>query len=99
MTKHEPIEIGLKCPISIEDANPANLNVNDLVEENVERLYVSRVYLEETPKLKNVRVKKARTAKRNILSRAVRKLYNMESNVAPEKDLHIDLDLYQMETY
>ncbi len=99
MTKHEPIETGLKCPLSIEDTNPANLNVNDLVAENVAKLYASRVYLEETPKLKNVRAKKARNAKRSILSRAIRKLYNMESNVEPEKPLHIDLYLYQMETF
>ncbi len=98
MTKHEPIETGLKCHLSIEDTNPTNLNVNDLMAENVAKLYASRVYLEETPKL-NVRVKKARNTKRSILSRAIRKLYNMESSVEPEKPLNIDLDLYQMETY
>lgn len=98
MTKHEPIETSLKCPVSIEETNTMNLNVNDIIAENVAKLYASPVFLEETPKLKAIRVKKTRATKQSILGRATRKLYNMESDIEPEKPLHIELDLYQMET-
>jgi hypothetical protein len=99
LTKHEPIESGLRCSLPVEETNTLNLNVNDLVAENVAKLYASRVFLEETPRLKNIRVKKARATKRGTLGRAIRKLYNMESDIEPEKPLRIELDLYQMETY
>jgi len=98
LTKHEPIENSLKCPLSIEETNTLNLNVNDLIAENVSKLYASRVFLEETPKPKAIHAKKTRTTKRSTLGRATCKLYNMESDIEPEKPLHIELDLYQMET-
>jgi hypothetical protein len=99
LTKHEPIESGLKCPLSIEEASTGSINVNDIVAENVAKLHISRLYLEEAPKLKTIRVKKERATKRSNLGRATRKLYNMELDAEPEKPLHIELDLYQMETY
>jgi hypothetical protein len=98
LTKHEPVENSIRCPLSIEGTNSVNLNVNDLIAENVAKLYAPRVFLEETPKLKAAQLKKARTAKRDTLSRVTLKLYNMESGAEPERLLHIDLDLYQMET-
>ncbi len=99
LTKHEQIDSGLKCQLSITETNPASLNVSDLVAENIAKLYASTIFAEETPKLKTVRAKKARVAKPSSLGRALHRLYNLESNNKPEKPLHVELDLYQMETY
>jgi len=73
--------------------------MNDLVAENVARLYTPRVFVEEAPKLKAVRAKKPRATRRSRLSSVTQRLYNLESGNEPEKPLHIELDLYQMETY
>ena len=98
MTKHDPVENALKCSLTIEDGNKMSLNVSDLVAENVANLYNPGILVEQEPKLKVVRVKKAST-KRSRLYRVTQKLYNLESGNEPEKPLHIELDLYQMETY
>jgi hypothetical protein len=99
LTKHDIVESGLKCSLTPEDAEKAGLNVNDLVKENVTKLYSPRVFVEEAPKLKAVQMKKKRAAKRSRLSRIIQKLYNLESGNEPEKHLHIELNLYQMENY
>ncbi len=98
LTKHDPVEIGSKCPLSMGETNSVSLNVSDLVAENIAKLYVSPIFAEEAPKLKSVRVKKARAVKPSSLGRALRKLHNLESGNETEKPLHIELDLYQMET-
>jgi hypothetical protein len=92
------LENALKYP-SLENANPPSLNVNDLVAENLAKLYTPRVFVEEAPKLKAVRAKKPRATRRSRLSRVTQRLYNLESGNEPEKPLNIELDLYQMETY
>ncbi len=99
MTKHDQVETGLKCPLSIGETNSVSLNVSDLVAENIAKLYTSPIFAEDAPKLKAVRVKKARVTKLGALGRAMHKLYNIESSNEPEKPLHIELNLYQMETY
>lgn len=98
MTKHDPVENPLKCSLSIEEPGTVNLNMNDLVAENLAKLCTPRVFVEEAPKLKAVRAKKPRATRRSRLSRVTQRLYNLESGNEPEKPLHIELDLYQMET-
>ena len=97
MTKHDPVENSVKCSLTIEDGNKMSLNMSDQVVENVAKLYNPDVLVEQEPKLKVVRLKKAST-KRSRLCRATQSLYNLESGNEPEKPLHIELDLYQMET-
>jgi hypothetical protein len=99
LTKHDPVDGGLKGPLSIDETSRVDLTVNDLVAENVAKLYTQRVFVEETPKIKAVRVKKAHVAKRSRLCRITQRLYNLESGNDEEKPLHLELDLYQMETY
>ncbi len=99
LTKHDQVDTGLKCPLSIGETNPVNLNVSDLVAENIAKLYTSPIFAEDPPHPKAVRMKKARATKLGALGRAMHKLYNIESSNEPEKPLHIELNLYQMETY
>jgi hypothetical protein len=99
LTKHDQVETGLKCPLSIGETTSSSLNVNDLVAENIAQLYASPIFAEDVPRLKSVRVKKARAIKSGSLGRSLRKLYNLESGNEKDKPLHIELDLYQMETY
>ena len=99
LTKHEQVDSGLKCPLSIGETNPVSLNVSDLVAENIAKLYASPIFAEEAPKLKAVRVRKTRVTRSSSLGKALHKLYNLESNNEPEKPLHVELDLYQMENY
>jgi hypothetical protein len=99
LTKHDSVENLLKCPLSIEDAGRVGLDVRKLMDENVAKLCSPQVFVvEQEPKLKVVRVKKAR-AKRSKLSRVTQRLYDLESECKPEKPLNIELDLYQMETW
>ncbi len=98
LTKHDSVETGLKCPLSMGETNSVGLNVNDLVAEDIAKLYASPIFSEEAPRLKSVRVKKARAAKASSLGKALHKLHNLESGNEIEKPLHIELDLYQMET-
>jgi hypothetical protein len=97
LTKHDPVDV-LKCA-SIENEGRMSLNVNDLVAENLAKVYTPRVLIEASPKLKAVRGKKTRASRRSRLSRVTQRLYNLESGSEPEKPLRIELDLYQMENW
>ncbi len=83
----------------MEDAGRMDMNVVDLMAENLAKLYNPNVLLEEAPKVKTVKAKKARAPRKSRLSRVTQRFYNLESGCEPEKPLHIELDLYQMENY
>lgn len=98
MTKHEPVENVLKCPLSVEDGHRVNLDVCKLMEDNVAKLCSPQILVEQEPTVKIVRVKKARST-RSKLSRVTQRLYDLDSGCKPEKPLNIELNLYQMETW
>ncbi len=98
MTKPDCTETALKIPFIVEENSTTSLNldVEKLMTENVAKLRGPQVFVEQTPKIKTVRAKKMRPIK-SALCRATQKLYNMETINEPEKPLHIELNLYQME--
>ena len=49
--------------------------------------------------LVNSKKTRKRGVKRGQLGKVIEKLYDLEPCSLPEKPLHIDLDLYQMEDY
>jgi hypothetical protein len=100
LTKPESIETAVKIPLTIEEANGIELEVDvgNLMEKNVAKLRGSQVFVEQEPKPKVVRVKKATDPRRSRLCRVIQRLYNLEPGNEPEKALNIELNLYQMET-
>ncbi len=101
MTKPESVESALKMPLAIEETSRINLDLDagKLMTKNVAKLHSSPVFVEQEPKPKVVRVKKAARPRRSRLFSATQRLYNLESGNEPEKPLNIELNLYQMETY
>ncbi len=99
MTKSDCTETALKIPLTVEENSTTSLDltVEKLMAENVAKLHGPQVFVEQTPKIKAVRAKKTRP-RRSALCRATQKLYSMETVNEPEKSLHIELNLYQMET-
>ena len=99
MTKNDSIENVLKYPLVIEDSGRLGLEVGKLVEQNAATLCSQRVFIEDEPKLKVIRATKKQSPKQIKLCRATQHLYNLESDNTPEKQVNIELNLYQMEDY
>ncbi len=90
MTKH------VHDPLGVED-----LKVEVVPQILDSSLVIGAPHITRKPKGKmKVRAVKAKvTAKRTRLDRATSHLYDLEDSTGPEKPLHIDLGLYQMEDY
>jgi len=99
LTKNDSIENVLKYPLVIEDSGRLGLEVGKLVEQNAATLCSQRVFIEDEPKLKVIRATKNPLPKQTRLCRATQRLNNLESDGASEKQLNIELNLYQMEDY
>lgn len=98
MTRPDSVESTLKGQLSVEDAK-MEMVVRDLLNDNVAVLRNDQLDTEQEPKLQIARVAKRTHPRRNKLGRITRRLYNLESENEPEKQLNIELNLYQMETY
>ena len=99
MTKHEPVDAALKCPLELEEAGKVELGaVGKMLEGNVFAIRDVEVVPKRVPKRKIHLAAKARM-KVDVLEKLTRKLYNLEPCGEPEKPLKIDLGLYQMEDF
>jgi hypothetical protein len=101
LTKPESIESALKIPLAVEETSRINLDldVGKLMGKKVAKFHSPQVFVEQEPKPKVVRAKKATRPRRSRLFRATQRLYNLELGNESEKSLNIELNLYQMETY
>lgn len=98
MTKHDIAENPLKYPSSLEDSFKLTLELNNLVEQNKVSMCPTQAFAEEAPRLKVIASKK-KSPKKTGLNSIAPKLCNLELDDSPEKQLNIELDLYQMEDY
>lgn len=96
MTKHD--ELTPKCPIELDEAYKLRASEIELLEKNaLATSTADPIVLAETDA--DTVVVKEKT-ERNTLTKAMSKLYDLESYAVSKKPLKItlDLDLYQMET-
>ena len=99
MTKHEPVDAALKCPLELEEAGKVELvTVGKMLEDNVFVIRDVQVVPKHVRKPKVAATVKA-GVKVNGLGKVTRKLYDLEPSGEPEKPLKIDLGLYQMEDF
>ena len=97
MTKHPLHDEVFKNPLAIEDVK---VEVAPKMIDN--SMVISGTYIVRKPKNKmKVEVAKSKmTPKRTSrLEKATNYLYDLEEAHEPEKNLHLDLCLYQMEDY
>lgn len=107
MTKHTPIDDGFpKYHMSLEDAhklietNVKIIKSSSLGACNTNTDHLTRIAIE--PSFTKRREGRPRVASvRSRLGRIMHKLYDLETECVPEKQLKVDLgvDLYQMEDY
>jgi hypothetical protein len=103
LTKHTSPEETLKCPLDLEEVGKVGADADTLLEKNILATGGGRVNLIEEGKVEITLVNSKKTRKRGVkrgqLGKVIEKLYDLEPCSLPEKPLHIDLDLYQMEDY
>jgi hypothetical protein len=103
LTKHTSSEEALKCPLDLDEVSKVSADADSLMEKNMIAIGGGHVSLVEEGKVEItlVKAKKARkrSVKRSQLDKVTKKLYDLEPCSLPEKPLHIELDLYQMEDY
>jgi hypothetical protein len=98
LTKQAPDEAALKPHVPLEGAK--------LVESTAELVCNEALVIcgahvkpieESVPKIAPVTIRV--NSLRSKVERIMHKLYDLEPDGEPEKPLHVDLDLYQMENY
>jgi len=99
LTKHEPVDAALKCPLELAEAGKVELGtVEKMLEDNVFVIRDVQVVPKRVRKPKVTAAAKA-NVKVSGLGKVTRKLYDLEPGGEPEKLLKIDLGLYQMEDF
>jgi tRNA-binding EMAP/Myf-like protein len=106
LTKHTPVpdETLLKCHVTVEEDGKVNPIVSEVVNTNALAIcgaHVTAVTPTPKGKLKVTLVRAKLSAVSDRLGKVMHKLYDLEPDHEPEKQLNIDLgvDLYQMEDY
>ena len=106
MTKHTnvPDETLLKCHVTVEEDGKVSPIVSEVIDKNALAIcgaHVNAVTPTSKGKLKVTLVKAPINTVTDRLGKAMHKLYDLEPDREPEKQLNIDLgvDLYQMEDY
>jgi len=99
LTKNELTDASLKCHVDIEETVKVNLgNIQKLLEKNPSVLHSLENVPSPRPKHNVETTLKARSRLSNM-SKATKKLYDLEPVGESEKSVKIDLDLYQMEDF
>lgn len=99
LTKQANPEDTIKCHLEIDATDKLNENMNDLIEKNALVISSAKINVVEEDKVKIALVKARKNVKKSKFEKITEKLYDLEPRGLPEKQLNIDLDLYQMEDY
>ena len=94
MTKHAD-EVAVKAHLGLEDANKVIASTAELVCD--ESLVVCGGHVKPVPNIVPVKVRV--NSLRSKVGKAMQKLYDLEQSGEAEKQLDVNLDLYQMENY
>lgn len=103
-TTHTPDETLLKCHVTVEENGKISPIVSEVVDKNALAIcgaHTNVVTPVSKGKLKVTLVRTKLSTVTDRLGKVMHKLYDLEPEHTPEKQLNIDLgvDLYQMEDY
>ncbi|MEM2099636.1 MAG: hypothetical protein QXU99_07880 [Candidatus Bathyarchaeia archaeon] len=99
MTKNSIDETTLRPHLNLDDASTIIESTTELVCNETLAIYkpVAKPVRKRSPKAIHTSIKI--NTRRSKVSKIMCELYDLEQNGTPERALHIDLDLYQMEKY
>ena len=98
LTRHMD-EIAVKGHMGLEEANKVIESTTEMVCKEALIVCGSQINPLHEIKPKTVPVRMKTRSLRSRLGQIMHKLYDLEPSSEPEKQLKIDLDLYQMENY